>query len=107
MIATDSSYCNNPFEAVVIDLPLNSLVCNMAYLVKESILSAEPILKIRGKEDFSFSTIIARRDIEKLNTIGIFKPFWKVWITVGIYSFHVSHALHVTYARRVYVAILH
>ena len=53
----------------------------MAYLVKESILSAEPILKIRGKEDFSFSTIIARRDIEKLNTMRIFEPFWKVWIT--------------------------
>ena len=27
--------------------------------------------------------------------------------TVGIYSFHVSHAEHVTYARRVYVLTLH
>ena len=62
----------------MVDLSSDSLVCNTAYLVKESILLAEPILKIGGKEDFNFSTIISRRDIEKLNTMEIFKPFWKV-----------------------------
>ena len=68
----------NPFEVVVVDLPSDSLVGNTAYLVKESILSAGPILKIGGKEDFNFSTIIAR-DIEKLNgAMEIFEPFWKV-----------------------------
>src|SRR6266404_2000965 len=67
MIATDSSYCNNPFEAVVVDLSSDSLVGNTAYLVIESILLPGPILEIGGKEDFNFSAIIARRDIEKLN----------------------------------------
>lgn len=75
MIVTDSNYRNNLFEAVVIDLPSDLLAGNTTYLVKESILLAGLILKIGGKEDFSFSTIIARRDIEKLNAMEIFEPF--------------------------------
>ena len=78
MTVTDSNYRNNLFKAVVIDLPSDFLVGNTAYLVKESILLAGLILKIRGKKDFSFSTIIARKDIEKLNTMEIFEPLWKV-----------------------------
>ena len=28
-------------------------------------------------------------------------------VIVGIYSFHILHTLHVTYARRVYIPTLH